>query len=380
MKLMNSQGNKKLIKVKNKKSLIVILITVFITSIAVATPPEKGSWGDKNSEGIRESFETELYNPARYAFDNDEQTFWTAQTGEEFIWTEKYWNNDEDISGVVVNADLLEGSKISFWYENEGIWIPFENGTIEGPLNGNTELIFTDSQRKTKKLLVKFNCKEPGIDKIYEITLNQKQNSRTWGKIIPESYTFNQNEYINLKPSRLWDGYIKETWFEPLWYVPYEIQQSKEYKNGIFAPYNGNPNKSGEIIWELDGSYSIDFIKAYFDAGWRSIAFEFWNGEEWISKKVFQKGNKTGWNRLEINNNWETNRIRITFPDGWENARFINQIEIWGEGERKNEVKGNYLAEKEKNEDNTKKFLGKKRNLNENDVHGEENNGTKKKC
>ena len=42
--------------------------------------------------------------------------------------------------------------------------------------------------------------------------------------------------------------------------------------------------------------------------------------------------------------------------------------------------KGNYLAEKEKNEDNTKKFLGKKRNLNENDVHGEENNGTKKKC
>ena len=332
-------------KVKNKKSLIVILITVFITSIAVATPLEKGSWGDKNSEGIRESFETELYNPARYAFDNDEQTFWTAQTGEEFIWTEKYWNNDEDISGVVVNADLLERSKISFWYENEGIWIPFENGTIEGPLNGNTELFFTDSQRKTKKLLVKFNCKEPGIDKIYEITLNQKQNTRTWGKIIPESYSFNQNEYINLKPSRLWDGYIKETWFEPLWYVPYEIQQSKEYKNGIFAPYNGNPNKSGEIIWELDGSYRVDFIKAYFDAGWRSIAFEFWNGKKWISKKVFQKSNKTGWNRLEVNNDWETERIRITFPDGWENARFINQIEIWGEGERKNEVRNILFTE-----------------------------------
>ena len=329
----------------------VILVAILVASLITTVVAMGQSWGDRNSEGIKESLTTALYNPARYAFDGDESTFWAVETDNNSGWAEKYWEIPYEIKGAEIQAKLAEGSSLRFSYEKDGTWIAIENGIIEGPLDGTTKVIFTEENRKTKKVLVKLESAEPETDCVYEINLDKQEKNSKWGKIEPESYSFNQEEYINLSPSRLWNGYIKETWFEPIWYVQYEIQQTRDYKHGIFAPYNGNPAKNGEIIWELDGKYKIDLIKAYFEAGWRNIAFDFWDGENWVDRREFKNSNATGWNRLEIDDVIETERIRISFPSGWENARFINQIEIWGEGERKNTTEDILFVETaEKNE------------------------------
>jgi RHS repeat-associated protein len=186
----------------------------------------------------------------------------------------------------------------------------------------------------TTKMLIAVEGETADEAKIWDIEWVAKDGESKFGKIYPKSYSFNQAEYINLKPSRLWSGGIGNTWYEPLWSFPWEIFQTNAANSpdSIFPPYKGPPAKSGVIIWELDGSYEVETLKAYFGASWRSLAFEFWDGSSWVGKQTFNGNANVGWNRIDIAKPVSATKIRITFPNGWEQARFINQIEVWGEG------------------------------------------------
>ena len=106
-------------KSKNKKSILSLLIIVIMVSIAGASALYQGSWGDKNTEGVREGSGSRMYNPARYAVDSDSQTFWRAEEGKSVVWAERYWEAEKDISGAEIRAELYEGSRlygsIFFW-------------------------------------------------------------------------------------------------------------------------------------------------------------------------------------------------------------------------------------------------------------------------
>ena len=148
---------------KKSKTRTVVFLLMMMTSLVFAV---NGSWGDLNAEGVRESSGTELYNPARYAFDGNEETFWNAESNEKLVWAERYWEAEKDINGVEISAELKEGSRLSFFYEKEGCWIPFENGFLDGPLYGNKNLLFTEEQRLTKKILITLESRHPGEDYI----------------------------------------------------------------------------------------------------------------------------------------------------------------------------------------------------------------------
>ena len=154
-----------------------------------------------------------------------------------------------------------------------------------------------------------------------------------WGKVTPESTIVNIDETINMEFSRLWDGKVENPWFEPIWSIPYDISNySKENKiEKIFGKSIGTPSKEGEIIWELDGNYQIDIVKVFILNSWRCIRFEYNEDEVWHEIATIGPYGQTDkiWQRVEIDN-VITDKIRITFPNGWEQARFISEIEVWG--------------------------------------------------
>ncbi|BDC93219.1 hypothetical protein TRBR_13160 [Treponema bryantii] len=310
----------------------------------------------KNSltEEFIENLNNVIYKSEFFAFDGNFETFWAVECGKKEGVLEQYFSEEKDIDGINANLFLAEDCRLYVMWEKNGILLPYENGYIEGPFEGNKEIIFSEDIRKTNHIVFKVVGENADECRINEIKINERTDCRKYGKITPESYSFNQKEYINIKPERLWDGYVNETWYEPLWNIPSEILQTEEYTSGVFPEFYGHPSKNGEIIWELDSVYKIELLKAYFGAEWRSIAFEFWNGEKWVSKTELGNNIGKGWHRKELTKTVETDRIRITFPLGWEGARHINQIEVWGEGvysntERKvlfekDETKGIYRA------------------------------------
>lgn len=166
--------------IKNQKKIVVILILTAICVLGFA----QGllSWGDKNTTGNRESVSTALYTPARYAFDGDENTYWALERESNIGWAEQYWEDEEDVSGVKVDVELISGSELNFKYEKDGTWISYTNGKIYGPVQGIKEIEFTEEERKTKRILVTLNSKDPETDKVFEINLERKNNSKTWGK------------------------------------------------------------------------------------------------------------------------------------------------------------------------------------------------------
>ena len=88
----------------------VILVAILVASLITTVVAMGQSWGDRNSEGIKESLTTALYNPARYAFDGDESTFWAVETDNNSGWAENYWEIPYEIKGAEIQAKLAEGS------------------------------------------------------------------------------------------------------------------------------------------------------------------------------------------------------------------------------------------------------------------------------
>src|SRR5208283_5779435 len=156
-----------------------------------------------------------------------------------------------------------------------------------------------------------------------------------FGKILPKSYTTNFSEYINIKASRLWNGISDSDWFEPLWSLPWEPFQTDNANQptAIFPPYLGNPPvQNGQIIWQLDGIYEIQVLKAFLLSPERWVRFEFWVNGQWTDAQDLKDQRRTGWQRVELASPVTTNQIRISFPGGWEQARYLGQVQVWGQG------------------------------------------------
>lgn len=154
-----------------------------------------------------------------------------------------------------------------------------------------------------------------------------------WGRIIPKNYKLNIAETINLDATRLWDGRIGESWFEPIWFIPWEIENcaGKEKIEEVFGSNLGYPNDSVRIECELDGVYEIDTVKAYIQNAWRCIKIEANVEGDWQSLAVLGPYGQTNneWQRTTVKS-IKTDRLRVTFPEGWECARYINELELWG--------------------------------------------------
>lgn len=328
--IMKKMMNKKILKGIASAFAALALIT---SAYAIT---RETTWGDSLEDGFRGSLENGTYTPGRYAFDGDKDTYWAVGNGKKEGYVERYFSEEKDIEGISVDLYLNEGSELCVYWEKDGTFLPYENGRIRGTVEGVKTIQFSGDARKTKHVLIKLTGEDADECRINEIQLKIRKDSNKYGKITPVKYSFNQEEYINVQPSRLWNGYVEETWYEPLWYIPWEIQQTAEGKEGIFAPFNGHPSKNAEIIWELDSTYRIDAVKAFFSSEWRDIAFEFWDGENWFGKTELNGNTGRGWYKQDVRGNVEADRVRITFPSGWEMARYINQIEIWGEGTAEN--------------------------------------------
>ena len=101
----------------------------------------------------------------------------------------------------------------------------------------------------------------------------------------------------------------------------------------IFPPYLGNPPvQNGQIIWQLDGTYQIQVLKAYLINPGRWVRFEFWQNGQWTNAEDLKDQLSAGWQRVQLSSPVTTNQIRISFPGGWEQARFIGQLQVWGQG------------------------------------------------
>ena len=334
---------------KNRRVLKAIAVFSFVSLMKVSclfAQEIETIWGDSLKSGVRESIDNDVNSPGRNAFDGNTETYWTISSGKTNGFAERYFEEEIDIEGVTADLYLPGETSVTVFWEKDGTLIPYENGIIKGEIEGHVELRFAEKIRKSKRFVFKLDGDNASQAKIYEINLLERTDCRQYKKITPVKYTFNQAEYINIKPQRLWNGNINETWYEPLWYIPWEIQQTTEGHSGIFPPFTGHPSKQAEIIWELDTLYNIQLLKVYFESENRNIAFEFWNGERWIDKKEFKGNRQNGWSRKVIEENIQTDKIRITFPAGWEMARNINQIEVWGEGISQNKER-KVLVEKD---------------------------------
>ena len=187
----------------------------------------------------------------------------------------------------------------------------------------------------TTRVLAELTGQGADQAKVYEIQWQQSGAPLPFGKILPKSYTTNFPEYINIKASRLWNGINNSDWFEPLWSLPQEPFQTDaaDKPTAIFPPYLGDPpTQNGQIIWQLDGSYQIQVLKAYLLSPQRWVRFEFWQNGQWTDAVDLKDQSSAGWQRVQLASPATTNQIRISFPGGWEEARFLGQLQVWGQG------------------------------------------------
>jgi RHS repeat-associated protein len=305
-----------------------------ILGIALCIPliAQAGSWGDGQPEGVRESSSTDFLHPGRLASDGNVQSYWAVSSGSQSGWIERYWAAECRIAGIVVDASLPSGVQLEVSGLGSGTWTAIPGARIEGPFDGQRWLEFPGELLPSRRILLRINGPDAASARLYEAAVTERSGPDYYGKITPKNFTFNQKAYISIEPSRLWDGVIDDAWYEPLWSIPYEVLQTeKESKpDSIFPPYLGHPTTPGEIIWELDGSRSIEVIKAFFLDTYKSLSVQFWNGSAW-SPATELSGDK-GWARISLPQPIQTSRVRFTFPKGWERARAIGEVELWGSG------------------------------------------------
>jgi hypothetical protein len=320
--------------IKNQiKELLLAFFVVFLVAFPIAA---QSSWGDNQPTGTRESASTGMFTPSRYAFDSDVNTYWQLTPGKSSGWVERYWNTPQRLAGGSVNLTLPEGATLQFSYLGNDHWVPIPGAVITGPQDGIVALTFPGEMPKATRLLARLEGAEADQAKISEIIPTISQAPTPYGKILPQTYTLNQKEYINLKASRLWDGLITGTWFAPSWNVPWEVNNTTSHDQpDVFPPYSGNPPQEAEIIWQLDGSYSVQTLKVFFIQNYQSIQFEFWDGSRWVEAQTFGAGwtdPGSGWRRIDLASPVTTTKIRITFPGRWGRAGYIGEVEVWGKG------------------------------------------------
>ena len=320
-------------KIKHQAILAVrplIAGLVLLSSTALVAQ----SWGDTGAQGIRESASTALFSPGRNAFDDNSNTAWQLTPGSTSGWVELYASSAQRFGGASITASIPNGTQLSIRALYNNAWVTIPGGVVSGPLDGIVKLVFPGEQAPTARLLIALDGTTADQAQIREVQMTSGAVLAPFGKILPKSYTTNFNEYINIKASRLWDGVIGNAWYEPLWNIPYELMQTNNANKptAIFPPYMGQPTVTGQIIWQLDGTYTIETLKAYLINPGRSIRFEFWQNGQWTAAQDLKNQWTSGWQRLQLATPVTTNQIRITFPAGWEFTRFLGELEVWGQG------------------------------------------------
>jgi RHS repeat-associated protein len=315
-----------------KNFLAVNLLFLSLGTWAQSGPT---SWGDSQSDGVRESATTSVYSPGRQAFDGSINTAWQLVPGSTSGWIERYWPTNQRLEGATINLDLVQGASLQLSLLEQNHWVPIPGAEIMGPVRGSVTLTFPGGLPPTSKVLLSVQGNGADQTKVWDVAWKQNVYPVPYKKILPQSYSFNQGEFINLKPSRLWDGILGNQWFDPLWSFPWEVFQTDDADKptSIFPPYYGNPPKDAEIIWQLDGTYQIDTLKANFLQGYQQVEFQFWDGAKWSNPQILGTNVwNAGWQRLDLSTSVKTNKIRITFPGGWDRARYFGELEVWGDG------------------------------------------------
>ena len=292
------------------------------------------SWGDGQDSGVRESASTAAYTSGRHAFDGSKSTYWQLASGSSSGWAELYGTDPRRYGGASVTCNIPEGATLSVSALEDGAWVLVPGGIVTGSVDGTARLFFPGELPPTDRVLFSLDGQNADQARVYDIELASASPLSPFKKILPRSYTTNFAEYINIKASRLWDGIASNAWYEPLWSIPWEPMQTDtdDKPTSIFPPYMGPPSSSGQIVWTLDGTYAIQLVKAYLINAQRSIRIEFWVNDAWSSAVDLGDQWTAGWQRAPLPAVVSTNKIRITFPQGWEFARFIGEIQVWGEG------------------------------------------------
>lgn len=315
-------------KIQNLKSVFAgkfahaLFYMFFGAAILLSAPvyaQEDENWGDLGTEGMRESMTTGMFTPGRHAFDRYASSSWALEEGATSGWIERYWASAQYLIGADLDADIPEGVTLRFSYDCNGLWVPLKGSVIAGPARGALNVRFPVDTPRTSRILISIDGDGADAFRLWNVEWKSNDTGKPFGKILPESWTFNLKENICLKPSRLWDGELMNPWHESFWGFP-------------FSGYWGYPENPAEIIWQLDGTYEIETIKAYFMQSWQCVAFEFWDGEAWSDAVTIRGRWEHGWQRGRLVKPVSTDKIRITFPDGWDRSRHIGQVELWGEG------------------------------------------------
>ncbi len=304
------------------------------------------SWGDTDSSWYRESANSGITTPARYAFDGDSTTYWKLSDGESGGWVEIYIGTAVRFKSITLDVLLPEYCELSCSVESNGNLTAATGAVKAGPFDGTVTLELPAGTPESSVLHIAVSGSCAGDAELREVTYAAEENAGRYGKILPETYECSSEESISLQAQRLWDSLHESPWFVTLWNIPWEVSQTNSGNNPtgkIFPEKYGNPEGQAEIIWKLDGEYRIETLKAYFLQYWRSVRFEFnengkWTGAQTIGPESVN-GEQTGWQRLKLAEPVTTDKIRITFPGGWEQTRFISEIEVWGEGAQNDAVR-----------------------------------------
>lgn len=318
------------------RNMLAFALAVAFTNAALPSQGQS-SWGDNQPAGVRESASTGMFTPGRSAFDGNVNTAWQLTPDSSSGWVERYWSSPQRIAGVAVTASIPQGVTMQFSALQNNEWVPIPGAAISGPQGGQITLTFPGYLPPTTRLLATLAGKGADQSQVWEIIPSTNSYPISYGKILPQSYTFNQNEYITIKPSRLWNGVIDDPWFTPLWSVPWEVTNTDaaDQPTSIFPPFFGNPSQDPEIVWQLDNAYTIQTLKVYFLQNYQSIEFQFWDGAKWNNAQIFGAGWSdpgSGWKRIDLAAPVTTTKIRITFPGSWNRAAYIGQVEVWGQG------------------------------------------------
>ncbi len=264
--------------------------------------------------------------------DNDSETYWGIEEGQTDGWIEYVSEIPEKKDIVYIECELPENSKIQLYEENGNGKTSLSGCFKYGPFTGLLKMTLPEMRRESKILGIGLSGENASQIKIKEVSFDLQDETES-GKIIPASYEFNLNEQINIKPERLWDSKLANPWYEPVWYLPYEIQNEQKVNRTeqIFGRISGEPREDAQIIWNLDGLYELSSVKAYIQRSFRTFKVEYEENERWKTVAEIGPYNQKdeNWVSEEVSG-IITNRLRITFPGGWEQARFISEIEIMG--------------------------------------------------
>lgn len=326
---------KKHIEVSKTRKWLITACVIGILACAPSVSAQTGStWGDSALTGTRESSSTDVRQPGRYAFDSYASTAWSVAEGSTNGWVERYWSEAQSFLGAEIEADIPEDAFLQLYYEADGHWVAIPGSLLSGPKRYRSIVEFPLQMPKVSKMLCVVVGSRADEVRVWNIKWTENNRSVPYGKIYPETYRFNQEEYINLKPDRLWDESVGNAWYEPLGV----IQDMLRWFTGnqgvaqFFSSRSGHPRIPAEIIWELDGEYTVDLLKVLFHDRRGEVQFEFWDGEAWSDRVSLRSRWQSGWEREALHSPVTTERIRITFPGGWESARGVDQLEVWAEG------------------------------------------------